>query len=251
MNNFIKQVIEEKFASKAQQKFFYAKSNEKGSTKKEKEKWGEMAKEFSKKTDFKKIPDKIKKDQNEEQFDEIVDSKGNIARSKKPSNFNVKGITQKKTSDDVVKTGTSQMGSYGGVGTQPYRRYWGEADMSKSLGYNDTLGDDENIKKAYRHFRKELGLTHDEAMKKLSTMGYDENLPDDKVRLIENPKKYVEDFIESIISKKSKNTDIVDKSGEIKEISPIIKKQINSLKNSLKSHNLNVSDILDDLKDYE
>jgi hypothetical protein len=36
MNNFIKQVIEEKFASKAQQRFFYAKANEKGKPKKEK-----------------------------------------------------------------------------------------------------------------------------------------------------------------------------------------------------------------------
>ena len=39
MNNFIKQVIEEKFASKAQQRFFYAKANEKGKPKKEKKKW--------------------------------------------------------------------------------------------------------------------------------------------------------------------------------------------------------------------
>ena len=47
MNNFIKQVIEEKFASKAQQRFFYAKANEKGKPKKEKKKWSKWAKEFS------------------------------------------------------------------------------------------------------------------------------------------------------------------------------------------------------------
>ena len=39
MNNFIKGVIEETFASKAQQRFFYAKANEKGASKKEKGKW--------------------------------------------------------------------------------------------------------------------------------------------------------------------------------------------------------------------
>ena len=61
MNNFIKQVIEEKFASKAQQRFFYAKANEKGKPKKEKKKWGKWAKEFSDKTDYDEIPDKVKK----------------------------------------------------------------------------------------------------------------------------------------------------------------------------------------------
>ena len=88
MNNFIKQVIEEKFASKAQQRYFYAKANEKGSSKKEKNKWGKMAKEFSDKTDYTKIPDKV---ENEEEVDEIVDKDGNIAQSKKPTNINTKG----------------------------------------------------------------------------------------------------------------------------------------------------------------
>ena len=47
MNDFIKQVIEEKFASKAQQRYFYAKANEKGTPKKEKKKWKKWASEFS------------------------------------------------------------------------------------------------------------------------------------------------------------------------------------------------------------
>jgi phosphoglucosamine mutase len=76
MNNFIKQVIEEKFASKAQQRFFYAKANEKGSSKGEKKKWGKWAKEFSDKTNYDKIPDKVEKE--EEEVDEIVDAQGNI-----------------------------------------------------------------------------------------------------------------------------------------------------------------------------
>ncbi len=51
MNNFIKQVIEEKFASKAQQRFFYAQAGKGG---KKGKKWSKWAKEFSKDTDFKK-----------------------------------------------------------------------------------------------------------------------------------------------------------------------------------------------------
>ena len=72
MNQFIKQVIEEKFVSKKQHKFFFAKANEKGVSKKEKKKWGEWAKEFSDKTDFKKLPEKVEK---ETEMDEIVASK--------------------------------------------------------------------------------------------------------------------------------------------------------------------------------
>lgn len=48
--------IEEKFASKAQAKYFYAKAKEGG---KEGKKWGKMADEFSSKTDFSKLPKKI------------------------------------------------------------------------------------------------------------------------------------------------------------------------------------------------
>jgi hypothetical protein len=87
MNNFIKQVIEEKFASKAQQRFFYAKANEKGKPKKEKKKWSKWAKEYSDDTDYFKIPDKVEK---EEEVDEIVDKNGNISRGKKPGDLNTK-----------------------------------------------------------------------------------------------------------------------------------------------------------------
>ena len=47
MNDFLKQVIEEKFASKKQQRYFYAKANDKTLSKKEREKWSKMAGEFS------------------------------------------------------------------------------------------------------------------------------------------------------------------------------------------------------------
>jgi hypothetical protein len=52
--------LEEKFASKAQQKYFYWKVNEKG---KESKKWKKMADEFSdtmSKKDWKNLPEKVK-----------------------------------------------------------------------------------------------------------------------------------------------------------------------------------------------
>jgi len=240
MNSFLKQVIEEKFASKAQQKFFYAKANEKGKSKKEKKKWSKYADEMSKDTDFKKIPEKVS---NEKDVDEIVDSKGNIQRGSKDTNLFPKGVGSKKTTDKTVKAIGGSMGTHGVHGTHTSLRYWAETDMSKSLGYDDTLGDDENFKTAYKHFTKELGLSHDDAMSRLTSMGYDEKLPEDKVRLVENPKKFMKDYVETVLSKRDDGNDIVNNSE--KDINPIVKRQLTSLKNTLKSHNLTLSDIKD------
>jgi hypothetical protein len=252
MNNFIKQVIEEKFASKSQQRFFYAKANEKGTSKKEKNKWGKWAKEFSKETDFDKIPNKVEKtdpNQQELEFNEIVDDKGNIQRSKEVPNAKSKGITQSKTSDEVAKTGTGQMGSYGGSGAQPYRRHWGESDMSKSLGYEKTLGQDVDIENAEEYFEKELGMDDSEAEDRLNAMGYDSDLPEDKVRLVENPKKFIEEYLESLMKSRTTEDELVP--NDVKEVSPIVKKQIKSLKNTMNSHNLSIEDIIKHLKDNE
>lgn len=254
MNNFIKQIIEEKFTSKAQQRFFYAKANEKGTSKEEKKKWSKMANEFSKETDFSKIPEKIKdtkKDPNQQEleFNEIVDDKGNIQRSKKPTNLVSKGVTQDKTTDEVVKSATGQMGDYGRTGSTTYRKYWGESDMSKALGFDDTMGQDVDLDDAEKHFEKELGMGDDETEERLNQMGYDKNLPDDKVRLVENPKKFIEEYIDSLLKQKTSVDDLV--SNEIKEVNPIIKRQIKSLKQAMNSNNLTIDDIIKHLKDNE
>ena len=114
------------------------------------------------------------------------------------------------------------------------------------------LGQDEDYKDAKNHFEDSLGLDDKEAEERLEKMGYDKNLPDDKVRLVENPKKFMEEYIESILKKKTSDSEIVSKEGEQteeKEINPIILKQLKSLKNSLSSHNLKVNDIIKHLKD--
>lgn len=120
--------------------------------------------------------------------------------------------------------------------------------MSKSLGYKKTLGNDEDLEDAEEYFEKELGMGDSEAEDRLNAMGYDSDLPEDKVRLVENPKKYVEDFIESIVKGKTKSNDILPKENEI---SPIVKKQIKSLKNTMDSHNLSIDDIIKHLKGNE
>jgi hypothetical protein len=247
MNNFIKQVIEEKFASKAQQRFFYAKANEKGKPKKEKKKWGKWAKEFSNKTNYDEIPDKV-----ESEVDEIVDKYGNIATGKKPTDFNTKGVTQKKTSDEVAKAAFGAMGRMAKVGGTTMR-YWAESDMSKALGFDDTMAKDADYEDAEDHFKDELGLDEPEAEDRLAQMGYDKKLPADKVRLVENPKKFMEEYIESVLAKKAKDNEIVskDEQTEEKEINPIVLKQLKSLKNTMNSHKLSINDIMKHLKDNE
>jgi hypothetical protein len=247
MNNFIKQIIEEKFVSKKQQRKFYAQSQNKDLSKSERLKWKKMADEFSSKTDFDKLPEKAE----ESEIDEIVDEKGNIKRSKKPGDISKKGITQKKTTDEIVKTAAGAMGIHGVHGTRTSLRYWAESDMSKSLGYDDTLGQDLDKDEAERHFKKELKLSDDETEERLEKMGYDEKLPDEQIRLVENPKKFIEEFIESLMLNKSKDNDIVKNTDERKEVNPLIKRQINSLKDTLKSNNLSVDDVLEYLKDNE
>ena len=55
MDNYIKSIIEEKFASKKQQRYFYAKASDESIPKKERKKWSKWAKEYSSDTDFKKL----------------------------------------------------------------------------------------------------------------------------------------------------------------------------------------------------
>lgn len=245
MNNFIKQIIEEKFASKAQQRFFFAKSNG-GKNKK----WSKWAKEFSDDTDYEKIPDKVEKE-----VDEVVDNKGNIAIGKKPTNFDKVGITQNKTTDEVVKTAHGQMGAIGAVsgrGAMNTLKYWTESNLTGALAADTLLrGDDVDYEDAKDEF-EDLGIDDPiEQDKRAKQLGFDPKLPDGQIRLVENPKKYMEEYIESVLSKKKVDNEIVSKETEMKEISPIIKKQIKSLKNSMDSHNLTINDIMNHLKDNE
>lgn len=262
MNQFIKQVIEEKFASKKQQRFFYAKANEKGAPKKEKKKWSKWAKEFSDKTDFEKIPDEVEKE-----VDEIVDAEGNIARSEKPSNLATKGVTAKDTTDDYVQSYMNTIGTFGAFGPASKNigsiKAWAEGyELSKSdlleiamrnaLGYEETLGSDEDFEDAEQHFKDELGLSDDEAEERMEKMGYDEKLANtDKVRLIENPKKFIEEYLESIISKKTKENDVLEKDSEEEDLNPIIKRQIKVLLQTLKDNGISPNVVLKQMKDNE
>lgn len=250
MNDFIKQVIEEKFASKAQQRYFYAKANEKGASKKEKKKWKKWASEFSSDTNFEKIPDKV--ENKEEEIEEIVDNMGNIKRGDIPTNIKKSLIGAKRRTDKVVKTGAGAMGIHGVHGTHTSLRYWAEGQevkeiaMDDTLGYENTMGDDKTYEQAYNYFIKDLGLPEDEAKERLAAMGYIEG-EKDLVRLVENPKKFMQDYIESVLVKKSDDSDVLEKESE-ETVNPLILKQIESLKKTLIKNNIPVEKIVKRLK---
>jgi hypothetical protein len=204
-------------------------------------KWENMAKEFSDDTNYKKLPDEVEKE-----VDEIVDGKGNFGMSKVP-NTKESGSASKKTTDQSVSMGRGMMGSTVARSAFTSLRYWMEADMSKTLGYEKTLGKDVDKDDAEDYFKDELGIKEPEADERLAQMGYDKNLKGDKVRLIENPKEYIRDYVESVISKKSKSSDLVNKEFDEdieKDIEPIIKKQILALKNTLTKNNVSVKDVI-------
>jgi hypothetical protein len=266
MNNFVKDVIEEKFASKAQQRLFFAKG-------KKSKKWREWANEFADKTDFNKIPEKVKEENpkedkeqmklsdtvhngnSESEFNEIVNADGDIQTGDEPGNLNAY-IRSKKTSDQVAKASMGQMGSFGvlggATGANKTLKYWAEADMSKALGAPETIGDPStDYEDAVETFEDDLDVPEDEAKERAKQMGYDPELPDGKIRLIENPKKYIEEYL----AKKSKVNDLVKKKVPSplikKEVSPVIKRQLKTIKQTLRDNGLSMSDITEYLEDNE
>jgi hypothetical protein len=143
------------------------------------------------------------------------------------------------------------MGTHGVHGTHTTLKYWAEADMSKALGFEKTMGQDKDIEDAEDYFMDDLGMGDNETDDRLSSYGYDEDLPGDKVRLIENPKKFVNDYVESVLKKRTTSDDLVkkDQNEDVdSELNPIIKRQVIALKNTLEKNNMSVKDVLDILK---
>lgn len=179
MSIILENILIEKFISQAQQKFFYSKINDKNISEKERKKWKKWAKEFSDSTNFKKLPKK----KSEKEIEEIVDINGNIARSKKPTDLNTKGVTSNSTTDEFVKTATGQMGNYFSRGGVVHNKFWTESDLTKTLGFKDTIAKDVDYDDAEKHFKDNLEIDNPE--EKMLQLGYDKTLPKDKINLIE------------------------------------------------------------------
>ena len=132
-----------------------------------------------------------------------------------------------------------------------YRRYpLEEVELDGVLGGENILN---NVPydEALEDMEKEKGLPEDEAEERLEKMGYRPG--DDKLNLVENPRKFMEEYLESILNKKGNDNDILSKEEEVDEvqINPIVAKQIKALKNSMKTYGLKPDHILKGLNDNE
>jgi hypothetical protein len=281
MNNFIKQVITESIRSRREARYSYSKKGDRSLKRQNHYKDETEVDEMT--TEFQEIPtnvcekkEKIQKPSShdkgntkvyptrptpwsksvkkskEKEVDEIVDADGNLATGDMPGNPNA-FIRSKRTSDQVAKTSMGMMGSFGVLGGNTSGnktlKYWAENDQSKALGADETIMDaDTDYDDAVHHFEDDLEVPEDEAKERAEKMGYDENLPEGKMRLIENPKKYIEEYL----AKKAKPREFVKKS-ELectkKNINPILLKQLASIKQSLKNNGLTTKDITEYLED--
>jgi hypothetical protein len=274
MNNFIEQVIEETFVSKRQSELTM-KNNSIAKPKKKEKKEQKLSDEVhngqidekTKKIQQPSSHDKgntkvyptrptpwsksVKKPTRKE-VEEIVDADGNIQTGDEPGNPNAY-IRSKKTTDQVAKATMGQMGSFGvlggATGANKTLKYWAEADMSKALGNEIKNDSDKDLEDATEYFEKDLEVgDEDEAKERAKQMGFDGNLPDGQIRLVEDPRKYIEEYL----AKKGRDGELVKKhpiESTKKVITPIIRRQLGSMKQALKSNNLTVSDITEYLED--
>jgi len=262
MNESLKRIIEEtldhnkllkeKSVSQSQRGLIFSKRKQYGSKKNTPKKWKWIWNsdwENKGKLPKRKKPEKT----DEEEVDEVVDADGNIQTGDKSNDFNVKGVTSPKTSDEYARAVGGQMGGAGldgGGNAARLMRYFGEEDMSKVLGA-ETIEKDLPYDDAKEHFEDELEVPEDEIEDRLKELGYESDYAEGVLRLVENPKEYVRDYLESILSKKTNINDVVEKDDEEKTINPIIKKQIDVLKQTLKDNGISTKQFLSYIKNNE
>lgn len=233
MNNFIKQTINETFRSKKQSELTMKNNN--------------IAKPKKKERKEQKLSDEV----HNGEVDEIVDAEGNIQTGDEPGNPNAY-IRSKRTTDQVAKSTMGQMGSFGvlggATGANKTLKYWAESDQSIALGNEIKNDSSKDYKDAVEYFEDDLDVPEDEAKERAKKMGFDPELPDGKMRLIEDPRKYIEEYL----AQRGRDGELVKKQpseAAKKPISPIIRRQIHSFKQTLRSNNLSVNDITEYLED--
>ena len=82
--------------------------------------------------------------------------------------------------------------------------------MDDSLGFEETMGKNASYEEALKYFMDELDFEEIDAKERLEKMGYIQS-SEDKVRLIEKMTKgQIEEYVDSVISKKDSPKDILE-----------------------------------------
>ena len=154
-----------------------------------------------------------------EEVTELLDFDGSIQSSKIPPGAdNVKTLSSRKTTDDVVRA-TRQAGSWTGAGHY-FKRYYGESieelgehDMSEVLGFEDTEFKD--AEETIEYFEKEHDMDEIEATERAESMGKTSGLDKkgqqrltEKERLKKLSEDKAKNMIEVLLSKKEEGREI-------------------------------------------
>lgn len=231
----------------------------------------EIAKKKKIKTskDLKKTLEKKKSE-----IEELVDYDGTFLSSKIPI-INPKLAPKGTTDQEVVATHQTN-----NPVTRGYRVYWGEStdkeedvinetDMSDAFGYEETK--DMTGPETFKTYIEDFEMDPIEAVKRTKQQGKEPNpkLHDKKLKRVpkkiknnknyidtltlvekrnleEERKKQMEKMLEDIlVSKKSKNSDVVKKN---KSIPPILKKNLNSIKKLADKEGVDIKELIKILK---
>ena len=180
----------------------------------------------------------------EEEVTELVDFDGSIRSSKVPDGIaNNTSIGAKKTTDQTVAS-TRQHGVWIGSGN-----FFEEADLSKTLGYDETK--DSGWEETKDYFEDSLDMDEKEAEDRAETFGKTEHLDDrgdGYQRLTEKDtlKKIAEDrakeMIEVILSKRDESDELSDGKNSL------LDGKLKQLHKLAKANGLSTDDLVEKLK---
>ncbi len=163
---------------------------------------------------------------------EIVNSDGVMQSSKIP--ILDPRLHPRKTMDQTVQAARNVYDIF----RMGYRRYFSETDMSKAFGYDETKF--MNAKETIKYLEKELGLDSEDAEDRAEEMGKKPKM--DKKSKFKDSKNFVnrgviaekdvDDVKEEIITKKSNDGEISEKS---KTSSKVISRNVTALKKQASS----------------
>jgi hypothetical protein len=230
-------------------------------------------KKLSKEQVHKLMDSKSKKKESDGEIDELVDPDGSIISSSIPI-LNQRNLA-KKTMDQTVRMAKSNqfpfMRVYYGESEEDKGTTISEVDQSESFGFDET----ENVStydQADEIFKDQLGVEDDvEREERVKRLGFDRNLDKQlknekkrgeckncftKRRLSELEKeKMVKMIDEIILSKKSKDKEMVKKTKEEKEekkpISKILIRSLESIKRIADKENISIEKLIKHLKQGE
>lgn len=200
---------------------------------------------------------KNKKNTKEEEVTELVDYDGTWLSSDIPiidPQSSLKGST---ITDKIVPMSRNPRdpllrGWYGYFGEDTVK----EEDMSDAFGYEDTK--DLDYKDTVKHYEKELKLDPEDAIDRANQQGKDKKYIKKTPKKIKDLKNFIDtlllkeledDISEDIIFNKNSDDDKTELKSKVKEIHPLLLKNLRALKSMAKKLDVPLHELMKALKD--